>query len=56
MPERIDNPNNGGWTLVTYLDACGEVVEKEEAVEAVIADYDESGALKSEAWGLVSVT
>jgi hypothetical protein len=51
-PTRIDNAD-GTYMLVTYFDSRGEVVEKAEAVTAVITEFDASGALKSEAWGSV---
>ena len=41
-PTRSDNPD-GSYTLVTYFDSCGDVVEKAEAVEAVITEFDASG-------------
>jgi hypothetical protein len=52
MTTRIDNPD-GSYSVVTFLNSRGEVVEKEEAVEAVIVDFDASGEMVSEAWGSV---
>ena len=51
---RVDN-SDGSYSLVTFFNSRGEVCEKEEAVEAVIAPFDASGKMVLETWGSVSV-
>lgn len=44
-------PNGGVYSIITYLDNYGKVVDKKEATKCVIGEYDKDDNLIFETFG-----